>query len=153
MRQAMARALDLELHPELQLLLAPILALAKISTMAGLLGTVISMINTFDRLQANADSSSLIGPARAIGLALFATAFGLVTAIPLVFAHVLFRAWVRRFETKAKIASLKLLDLVDALPQQPPPALAPAASIPPVRATAAHPSQNAIEFVPQWAEC
>ena len=47
-----------------------------------------------------------------IGLALFATALGLVTAIPLVFAHVLFKAWVARFELKMKSAAQKLLVLV-----------------------------------------
>jgi biopolymer transport protein ExbB len=47
-------------------------------------------------------------------LALFATAFGLMTAIPLVFAHVLFKAWVARFEVRMKSAALKLLVLVQA---------------------------------------
>ena len=47
-------------------------------------------------------------------LALFATALGLVTAIPLVFAHVLFKAWIGNFEVRAKSAAQKLLLLVQA---------------------------------------
>jgi biopolymer transport protein ExbB len=47
--------------------------------------------------------------AGAIGLALFATAFGLVTAIPLVFAHVMFKDWISRYEIKMKSAGQKLL--------------------------------------------
>ena len=47
-----------------------------------------------------------------IGLALFATAIGLFTAIPLVFSHVLFKAWISRFEVKIKASSQKLITLV-----------------------------------------
>ena len=47
MRRAMANVIELEILPDLNFLLPPILAIAKIATMVGLLGTVISMINTF----------------------------------------------------------------------------------------------------------
>ena len=50
--------------------------------------------------------------AGAIGLALFATALGLMTAIPLVFSHVLFKDWIVRFEMQMKAAAQKLLVLV-----------------------------------------
>ena len=55
---------------------------------------------------------SATGKSGAIGLALFATAFGLITAIPLVFSHVLFKAWINQFETKMKNAAQKLLLLI-----------------------------------------
>jgi biopolymer transport protein ExbB len=90
-----------------------ILAIAKIATMVGLLGTVVSMINTFQALQDA--SKSIIGKTSAIGLALIATALGLVTAIPLTFSHVLFKAWVARFEVKMKSAAQKLLVLMQAV--------------------------------------
>src|SRR6516164_8963193 len=73
MRRAMANVIELEILPSLNLLLAPILAIAKIATMVGLLGTVISMINTFTVMQ-NAQGGNVTGHAGAIGLALFATA-------------------------------------------------------------------------------
>ena len=47
--------------------------------------------------------------AGAIGLALFATAMGLMTAIPLVFTHVMFKDWGHRFEIKMRSSAQKLL--------------------------------------------
>ena len=47
--------------------------------------------------------------AQSIGLALFATALGLLTAIPLVFTHVLFKDWISRFETKMEAAASRML--------------------------------------------
>ncbi len=113
MRRAMANVIELEILPDLNFLLAPILAIAKIATMVGLLGTVISMINTFNKIQ-DSQGSNVTGHAGAIGLALFATALGLTTAIPLVFAHVLFKAWIAQFEVKMKSAAQKLLLLMQA---------------------------------------
>src|SRR5438132_9451439 len=97
MRRSMANAIELEILPDLNFLLAPILAIAKIATMVGLLGTVISMIGTFTEIgkaqaAAAAGGEGVASQAGSIGLALYATAMGLVTAIPLVFAHVLFKA-------------------------------------------------------------
>jgi biopolymer transport protein ExbB len=110
MRRAMASVIELEILPDLNFLLALILAIAKVATMVGLLGTVISMINTFSAIQeAGSDASKVTGHAGAIGLALFATALGLVTAIPLVFSHVLFKDWIARYELKMQSAAQKLL--------------------------------------------
>ncbi len=110
MRRAMANVIELEILPDLNFLLPPILAIAKIATMVGLLGTVISMIGTFSAIQNSKGGAQ--DQAGAIGLALFATALGLVTAIPLVFAHVLFKAWVAKFEVKMKSAAQKLMILL-----------------------------------------
>jgi biopolymer transport protein ExbB len=110
MRRAMANVIELEILPDLNFLLPTILAIAKIATMVGLLGTVISMIGTFQKItEARSDPTA---HSSAIGLALFATALGLMTAIPLVFTHVLFKAWVAQFEVKMKSAASKLLLLV-----------------------------------------
>jgi biopolymer transport protein ExbB len=111
MRRAMANVIELEIVPELNFLLPTILAIAKIATMVGLLGTVISMIGTFNQISQKADTTT---QARSIGLALFATALGLVTAIPLVFTHVLFKAWIANFEIKMKSAAHKLILLMQA---------------------------------------
>src|SRR5262249_18505816 len=103
MRRAMANVIELEILPDLNFLLPPILAIAKTATMIGLLGTVISMIGTFSEIQeATQRKESITSQSGAIGLALFATALGLVTAIPLVFAHVLFKSWIGNFEIKCK---------------------------------------------------
>ncbi len=111
MRRAMATVIELEIVPGLNFLLPTILAIAKIATMVGLLGTVISMIGTFNQISKGADAAV---QGRSIGLALFATALGLVTAIPLVFAHVLFKAWIASFEVKMKSAAHKLVLLIQA---------------------------------------
>jgi biopolymer transport protein ExbB len=120
MRRAMANVMELEIIPDLNFLLAPILAIAKIATMVGLLGTVLSMIKTFNAIQ-GAQGSNVTGHAGAIGLALFATALGLMTAIPLVFAHVMFKDWIAKFEVRMKSATHKLLILVQGVkpPGQP----------------------------------
>jgi biopolymer transport protein ExbB len=112
MRRAMANVIELEILPDLNFLLAPILAIAKIATMVGLFGTVISMIKTFNQLSQMQGNQGVAGQAGAIGLALFATALGLATAIPLVFAHVLCKDWVAKFEVRMKSAAQKLLILV-----------------------------------------
>jgi biopolymer transport protein ExbB len=110
-RRAMANAIELEIAPDLNFLLPTILAIAKIATMVGLLGTVLSMIGVFNSIQTQAQGVSN-EQVRQLGLALFATALGLVTAIPLVFAHVLFRGWVARFELRMKSAAQRLLFLL-----------------------------------------
>jgi biopolymer transport protein ExbB len=115
MRRAMANVIELEILPDLNFLLPPILAIAKIATMVGLLGTVISMIGTFTEIQeVNQRKGDITSQSGSIGLALFATALGLVTAIPLVFAHVLFKAWISNFEVKLKSAAQKLILLIQA---------------------------------------
>jgi biopolymer transport protein ExbB len=115
MRRAMANVIELEILPDLNFLLPSILAIAKIATMVGLLGTVVSMINTFNKIQEAAkEGQPATGQAGAIGLALFATALGLVTAIPLVFSHVLFKAWISQFEVKMKSSAQKLILLMQA---------------------------------------
>ncbi|MCI0638559.1 MAG: MotA/TolQ/ExbB proton channel family protein [Gemmataceae bacterium] len=115
MRRTMANVIELEILPDLTFLLPTILAIAKIATMVGLLGTVISMIGTFSEIEeVRRKGGDITSQSGAIGLALFATALGLVTAIPLVFAHVLFKAWIANFEVKLKSAAQKLLLLVQA---------------------------------------
>jgi biopolymer transport protein ExbB len=112
MRRAMANVIELEILPDLNYLLPTILAIAKIATMVGLLGTVLSMIGVFAEMGKNPGNTQ--GQASEIGLALWATALGLVTAIPLVFMHVLFKAWVAKFEVRMKSSAQKLLLLMQA---------------------------------------
>jgi biopolymer transport protein ExbB len=115
MRRSMSNETELEIIPRLHFLLAPILAIAKIATMVGLFFTVISMINTFSAIGEQTQKGNVkgvAGGADKIGLALFATAMGLFTAIPLVFSHVLFKDWIAKFEVKMKAASQKLITLV-----------------------------------------
>src|SRR5215472_754098 len=66
MRRAMANAVELEIVPDFNFLLPPILAIAKIATMVGLLGTVISMNGPFSKIALGGDAQ---GNASDIGLA------------------------------------------------------------------------------------
>lgn len=114
MKRGMANAIELEILPDLNFLLAPILAIAKIATMVGLLLTVFSMINTFNAISDTAkggNPQNVTNQSAAIGLALFGTAGGLMIAIPLVFAHVMFKARVSRSEIDMKSAAQRLLVL------------------------------------------
>ena len=118
MKRAMANAIELEILPNLNFLLAPILAIGKIATMVGLFLTVVSMINTFTAISDTAKGgnvSNVTNHSSAIGLALFGTAGGLLIAIPLVFTHVMFKARVARFETELKGAAQRLLLLFQTL--------------------------------------
>lgn len=117
MRRSMANAMEWEILPRLHFLLAPILALAKIATMVGLLGTVISMIQTFSDLKPGQGGGAANIATDKIGLALFATAMGLLTAIPLVFCHVLFKDGIIRFEHKMKASAQKLISMVQTAKQ------------------------------------
>jgi biopolymer transport protein ExbB len=114
-RRAMANVIELEILPDLNFLLPTILAIAKIATMVGLLATVLAMIRTFNEIQ-RAKGGDVGAQAGGIGLALFGTAFGLVTAIPLVFTHVLFKAWLAQFEVQMKSSAQKLILLLQAKP-------------------------------------
>ncbi len=134
MRRAMANVIELEIYPDLNFLLPPILAIAKIATMVGLLGTVISMIGTFSDIEElRRKGGDITSQSGSIGLALFATALGLVTAIPLVFAHVLFKAWINNFEIKLKSAAQKLVLLVQAIKPAAATAKAPSPEVTPAR--------------------
>lgn len=115
MRRSMANEVELDISRRLNFLLPWILAIAKIATMVGLFFTVISMINTFNAIGEQTKAGNVkgvTGGADKIGLALFATALGLFTAIPLVFCHVVFKDWIAGFEVKIKSASQKLVTLV-----------------------------------------
>jgi biopolymer transport protein ExbB len=117
MKRAMANVVELEILPDLNFLLAPILAIAKVATMVGLFLTVVSMINTFTALsdEGKTAATGVQNHSAAIGLALFGTAGGLMIAIPLVFTHVLFKARVTKFEVEMKAAAHRLLLLFQTL--------------------------------------
>jgi biopolymer transport protein ExbB len=112
-KRGMANTIELEILPDLNFLLPSILAIAKVATMVGLLVTVISMIGSFQALGAKGGEAAK-QQGKEISLALFGTMMGLVTAIPLVFAHVQLKAWVNNYETKMKGAAQKLIVLLQA---------------------------------------
>lgn len=106
LRQARAQALLGGLEDRL----AYFPALANLATLTGLFGTVCGMIAAFLALRSGggADPGSL---ASGLGLALVATALGLVTAIPCLAAHALFQKRVQALA--AQLESLLSLQLAE----------------------------------------
>ncbi len=130
MRKAMANTIELEILPEMNFLLAPMIAIGKIATMVGLFLTVVSMIGTFSAIGEAVKNNAQGGAgaqADKIGLALFATAMGLITAIPLVFTHVILKDKVHKFELDMKSAGQKLMTLIANHKEPPPKPVAPVA--------------------------
>jgi biopolymer transport protein ExbB len=86
--------------------------------------TVVSMIETFSAIgiAVEAGEQGAAGKSSGkIGLALFATAMGLITAIPLVFTHVMYKAGIHKFELQMKSAGQKLSTLVQNYKDNPQP--------------------------------
>ena len=89
----------------------PFLAtLANVATLLGLLGTIIGLIAAFSAV-ANADPSekaSLLSSS--ISVAMNTTAFGLITAIPLVFVHSLLQGKTASIIDTMEMAGIKLMN-------------------------------------------
>ena len=113
MRRAMANVIELEILPELNFLLATILAIAKIATMVGLLGTVMGMIRSFAALGTSGavDASKL---AVGISEALINTAGGLFVAILGIVMYNVFVTRVDNFNYMMDEASYEVLQLLAA---------------------------------------
>ena len=61
--------------------------LANVSTMVGLLGTIFGLITAFESVAAADPAEKSIMLANGISMAMSTTAFGLISAIPLLIAH------------------------------------------------------------------
>lgn len=89
----------------------PFLAtLANVATLLGLLGTIMGLIAAFSAV-ANADPSekaSLLSSS--ISVAMNTTAFGLITAIPLVFVHSLLQGKTASIIDTMEIVGIKLMN-------------------------------------------
>ena len=91
----------------------PFLAtLANVATLLGLLGTIMGLIAAFSAV-ANADPSekaSLLSSS--ISVAMNTTAFGLITAIPLVFVHALLQGKTASIIDTMEMAGIKLMNSI-----------------------------------------
>jgi biopolymer transport protein ExbB len=86
--------------------------LANISTLLGLLGTIIGLIAAFSAV-ANADPSekaSLLS--ESISVAMNTTAFGLIAAIPLLGFHAVLQTKTLDIITNLEIAGVKFLNII-----------------------------------------
>ncbi|WP_440904362.1 MotA/TolQ/ExbB proton channel family protein [Catenovulum sp. SX2] len=89
----------------------PMLAtLANIATLLGLLGTIMGLIAAFSAV-ANADPAEKANLlSSSISVAMNTTAFGLITAIPLIFFHTNLQNKTAEIEDMLEMAGIKLLN-------------------------------------------
>ena len=102
----------MEVLPRLEKRTQYLATLANISTLLGLLGTIIGLIAAFTAV-ASADPSqkaSLLS--QSISVAMNTTAFGLMSAIPLLMFHALLQTRTNEIVDSFEMAGVKLLNIV-----------------------------------------
>lgn len=110
----------METVPRLEKRTAYLGTLANIATLLGLLGTIIGLIAAFSAV-ANADPSekaSLLS--QSISVAMNTTAFGLISAIPLLAFHALLQTKTTEIIDSMEMAGVKCLNSLIALQQMTP---------------------------------
>ncbi|HUH37377.1 MAG TPA: MotA/TolQ/ExbB proton channel family protein [Spongiibacteraceae bacterium] len=102
----------METIPRLEKRTQYLATLANIATLMGLLGTIIGLIAAFTAV-ANADpteKASLLSSS--ISVAMNTTAFGLISAIPLLLAHSMLQSKTTQIVDSLEIAGVKFLNLM-----------------------------------------
>ncbi len=105
----------MEIIPQLETRTPYIALFANLSTLLGLLGTIIGLIAAFDAVaNANpADKADLLSAS--ISVAMNTTAFGLIVAIPLLICHSLINSKAGAIVTSLEMISVKTLNMIAAL--------------------------------------
>lgn len=102
----------METLPQLEKRTQYLATLANISTLLGLLGTIIGLIAAFSAV-ANADpaeKASLLS--QSISVAMNTTAFGLIAAIPLLLCHAVLQTKTSEIITNLETAGVKFLNII-----------------------------------------
>lgn len=102
----------LEVMPRLEKRTQYLATLANISTLLGLLGTIIGLIAAFTAVASAdpAEKASLLS--QSISVAMNTTAFGLMSAIPLLLIHSLLQTKTNEIVDSFEMAGVKVLNLV-----------------------------------------
>jgi biopolymer transport protein ExbB len=97
---------------------------ANVATLLGLLGTVVGLINAFAAVATvnPAEKANLLSAS--ISVAMNCTAFGLITAVPLLLIHALLQTKTTDLIDSLEMASVKFLNAVTERQAQPAPAAA-----------------------------
>ncbi|MEJ2670067.1 MAG: MotA/TolQ/ExbB proton channel family protein, partial [Gammaproteobacteria bacterium] len=102
----------LETVPQFERRTPYLATLANIATLMGLLGTIIGLIAAFTAV-ANADPAEKATVlSQAISVAMNTTAFGLITAIPLLVVHALIQSKTRQLIDSLETTGVKCLNLL-----------------------------------------
>jgi biopolymer transport protein ExbB/TolQ len=103
---------QLEVVPAIQKRLGNLPVLANVATLMGLLGTIVGMIKSFQGLGAVSADKRQEVLSSGISLAMYATAFGLIVAIPALLAHVLLNNKARNMIVEIDQYATKLQNLL-----------------------------------------
>jgi biopolymer transport protein ExbB/TolQ len=102
----------MESTPKLEKRTAYIATLANISTLMGLLGTIIGLIAAFTAVATAAPSEKATLLSQSISVAMNTTAFGLISAIPLLLAHTVLQSKTTEIIDSLEMAGVKFLNLI-----------------------------------------
>ena len=102
----------MEVLPRLEKRTQYLATLANVATLLGLLGTIIGLIAAFTAVAAAdpAQKASLLS--ESISVAMNTTAFGLISAIPLLLSHALLQTRTNEIVDSFEMAGVKLLNIV-----------------------------------------
>lgn len=109
----------METLPRLEKRTQYLATLANVSTLLGLLGTIIGLIAAFTAV-ANADpaeKASLLS--QSISVAMNTTAFGLMSAIPLLLCHAVLQTKTNEIVDSFEMAGVKLLNMISHTSNEP----------------------------------
>ncbi len=91
--------------------------IANVATLLGLLGTITGLISAFSAIEATDPARRAELLSKGIAMAMYTTAFGLITAIPSLFAHaILYRRTVRIIDDIDQ-AAVKLINILGSRPE------------------------------------
>lgn len=102
----------LEVVPKVQKRTPALAVLANISTLIGLLGTIIGLIEAFEALESATPENRQQMLSRGIALAMNTTAFGLIIAIPTLVAHLILSGMTKKILDEIDMYSVKLENLL-----------------------------------------
>lgn len=102
----------LEVVPKVQKRTPALAVLANISTLIGLLGTIIGLIEAFEALESATPENRQQMLSRGIALAMNTTAFGLIVAIPTLVAHLILSGMTKKILDEIDMYSVKLENLL-----------------------------------------
>ena len=102
----------METTPKLEKRTPYIATLANISTLMGLLGTIIGLIAAFTAVATAAPSEKATLLSQSISVAMNTTAFGLISAIPLLLAHTVLQSKTTEIIDSLEMAGVKFLNLI-----------------------------------------
>ncbi len=102
----------METIPKLEKRTSYIGTLANISTLMGLLGTIIGLIAAFTAVATAAPSEKATLLSQSISVAMNTTAFGLISAIPLLLLHTVLQSRTSEIIDSLEMATAKFLNLI-----------------------------------------